>query len=521
MKKEYVVISEGFAELLNGAQPQAVAVGRGVDAATFATSSVGGARVVAKKAAMKRSFAPASAKPRPVSTRVVQLTDQELAREKRANRLTGRIFPVVHYFPQVVSLPGSDPYGKAVTFTPAKAALQPAAGSAIRAGAASSVNIEVVDAETGSPLKGIEIIGFATKARKNPFRVFTDAAGKAKLAFDSVKLTELWASPPHTYWSAGKSNVTAHQTVRFELATWQQTGNRALDILRNRAAAQVGQGEGVRVAVIDTGIGKHKDLNIAKNISIINGAVVADDRVDVQPHGTHVAGIIAGAPTKKSGALGIAPKAEIYGYRIFSGRNSGGSNSDLALAILQATNDKCDVINLSLSSGERDPLVKAALKFADDRGVLVIAAAGNHTATEVAFPASEKTVVSVGAMGCRTTYPKDSLHALRAVKPWGTTKTHFIARFSNSGANLICSSVGVAVVSTVPGGKFQAMDGTSMACPAVSAIAACLLSMEEHSEVLRMPPNKARSVAMRRLLYTACSSLGFDPSRQGKKGLPS
>ena len=179
------------------------------------------------------------------------------------------------------------------------------------------------------------------------------------------------------------------------------------------------------------------------------------------------------------------------------------------------------MINLSLSGGERDPLVKAALKFADERGVLVVAAAGNQAATEIGFPASEKTVVSVGAMGCRTTYPKGSLHALGAVKPWGTTKTHFIARFSNSGANLICSSVGVAVVSTVPGGKFQAMDGTSMACPAVSAIAACLLSMEQHVHVLRMPPNKARSVAMRKLLYTACSSLGFDPSRQGKKGLPS
>ncbi|CAN7807780.1 S8 family peptidase [Paraburkholderia hospita] len=521
-KNQYVVISEAFADLLKG---DTAAKPKPTGTPTFSFSSAGTKKISANKVAA-REAAPGQvaevehAKAEPTMAKVIQLSPQDMQREKREKNLSGRIFPALYYFPQVIPLPGSEVAGSAKLFAPSKVTAIAQKGATPTA-VNGRVQVKVVDVRTRKPLEGVEIFGFRSASRKVRYTTKTNAAGQAVLDFEGVKLAEVWAFPPHSHWSSIQKKVAHGTTVLFELSTWDAVGNRALDLLRTGAASDKARGQGVRVAVIDTGVAKHKGLRITKRMSIVDGKEKRTDNIDVQPHGTHVAGIIAGALTEHVGPLGIAPKAQIYSYRIFAGFNSGAVSSDLALAIIRATNDGCHIINLSLSGGAEDDLVTRALKFAEDRGVLVIAAAGNQSADAVAFPASEKTVVSVGAMGCSTTYPKDSFHALNAVKPWGATKSHYIARFSNSGFNLICSSVGVAVISTVPGDKYQAMDGTSMACPAVTAIAACLLSMDKYAAVLGMPANKARSVAMRKLLYTACSSLGFDPAREGKKGLPS
>lgn len=524
-KKQYVIISEAFADILNGVDDRALQPVKAPGAPMFSFSSAGAKKatakkVAARKVASRRAAAVQYERAEPTMAEIIQLSPGDLQRKRKEKNLTGRIYPAVYYFPQVVPLPGNEIAGSGKLLMPSKVVAVAQKG-AISAAAKGRVKVKVVDVKTGLPLEGIEVFGFPSASRKIRYTALTNAAGQAVLDFDGAKLAEVWAFPPHSHWSSIQKNVANGTTVRFELSTWEPVGNRALDLLRKGAATDKARGQRVRIAVIDTGVAKHKGLKISKRVSIVDGKEKRTDSLDVQPHGTHVAGIIAGTPTNQIGPLGIAPKAQIYSYRIFAGFNSGAVSSDLALAIIRATNDGCHIINLSLSGGAKDELVKRALKFAEDRGVLVIAAAGNQSKDAVAFPASEKTVVSVGAMGCSTTYPKDSLHALNAVKPWGTTKSHYIARFSNSGLDLICSSVGVAVISTVPGDNYQAMDGTSMACPAVTAIAACLLSMDKHAAVLGMPANKARSVAMRKLLYTACSSLGFDPTREGKKGLPS
>ena len=521
-KTQYVVISEAFADLLKGRDD---ATPKLIGSPAFSFSSAGAKkapakRVAAKKVASKQVAKAEHEKAEPTMARVIELSPLEMRREKRKNNLSGRVFPAVYYFPQVIPLPGSEVADSAKPFSASKLAVV-AQKRAKPATVNGRVKVKVVDVGTGKPLAGIEVLGFRSASRKVRYAAMTDAAGQAVLNFEGAKLAEVWAYPPHSHWSSIRKNVAHGTTARFELSTWDAVGNRALDLLRKGVASDTARGQGVRVAVIDTGVAKHKGLKISKRVSIVDGKEKRTDNIDVQPHGTHVAGIIAGAPTEHVGPLGIAPRAQIYSYRIFAGCNSGAVSSDLALAIIRATNDGCHIINLSLSGGGEDDLVKRALKFAENRGVLVIAAAGNQSADAVAFPASEKTVVSVGAMGCTTTYPKDSFHAINAIKPWGATKSHYIARFSNAGFNLICSSVGVAVISTVPGDNYQAMDGTSMACPAVTAIAACLLSMDKHAAVLGMPANKSRSVAMRKLLYTACSSLGFDPAREGKQGLPS
>jgi minor extracellular protease Epr len=146
-------------------------------------------------------------------------------------------------------------------------------------------------------------------------------------------------------------------------------------------------GKGVKVAVIDSGISKHPDLNITGGKGFMNGS---DSFEDEHNHGTMVAGIIAGQKE------GVAPGVELYGLKVLD-RNASGNAVQMIEAVNWAIENDMDIINMSIIMDWDYAPLNHALKRAMDEGIIVIACAGNNGGI-VTSPASVEGVISVGAL---------------------------------------------------------------------------------------------------------------------------
>lgn len=271
-------------------------------------------------------------------------------------------------------------------------------------------------------------------------------------------------------------------------------------------------GAGVTVAVIDTGVGPHVDL-----------PYVDGDHDTSSGHGTHVAGIISGRG--REGWRGMAPGARIRSYRVFNDPATGlARNFEVHRAITQAVDDGCHLINLSLKKEFEkdptydDPVLSVAIEEATDRGVLVLAAAGNDFRRFIAFPARHPDVIAVSALGWEPGMPARAYDRWTISRDRGNPRAEiFFASFSNEGVDGTSVDIigpGAGVVSTVPGDRYAPMSGTSMACPAMTGVVARLLS--RRPDILSMPPDRNRTVAMRDHALQSIVSLGLGPSREGR-----
>lgn len=211
------------------------------------------------------------------------------------------------------------------------------------------------------------------------------------------------------------------------------------------------QGEGVTVAVIDTGVDcRHPDLAG----SCETGADYVGEG-QLHSHGTHVAGIVA-AQLDLYGIAGTAPSAKIISYRVL-GPDGAGSSSVVARGMLDAAS-RGVVLNLSLGTYEWTRDMADASSIAVGRGAVVIAAAGNGGTNAPNYPACMWGVVGVGA----------------------TDRLDERAGFSNFGAECVdIAAPGEDILSSVvdQSGAFthQAWNGTSMSAPQVAGAAALLL----------------------------------------------
>lgn len=211
------------------------------------------------------------------------------------------------------------------------------------------------------------------------------------------------------------------------------------------------QGEGVRVALIDTGVDtKHPDLkdNIKGAINIFNHTTdVSDDWY----HGSHVAGIIAG--TGKAGVKGVAPKAELYVAKVLD-KNGNGSLANVLDGITFAINYDVDILCMSLGvPQELPPILKERIVQAYTHGITIVCATGNSDSS-VEFPARYDEVIAVG----------------------GLDKDLKRASFSNYGWELDVMAPSVDILSIYPDGKYCTSSGTSMASPLVAGGIALLIS---------------------------------------------
>lgn len=195
-----------------------------------------------------------------------------------------------------------------------------------------------------------------------------------------------------------------------------------------------------------------------------NNEVVGPDAL----HGTHVAGIIAADRTNDKGVLGVANDVRIIVVRAVP--NGDERDKDVANAIRYAVDNGAKVINMSFgkSYSPEKKWVDEAVKYADAKGVLLVAAAGNDNSDVDATPQfpnrkglkgeEYKNWISVGALNFE---PGEKM----------------VATFSNYGKNGVdVFAPGVAIYNTTPGSAYQELDGTSMAAPVVTGLAALLFS---------------------------------------------
>jgi hypothetical protein len=223
-----------------------------------------------------------------------------------------------------------------------------------------------------------------------------------------------------------------------------------------------GQGEGVLVAVLDSGIQAHPQFDEVYIVPLdLAGAGVAGPGA---AHGTSVASII-------SGSEGIAPAAELFVVRVLDDEGSG-STYDVAKGIVQAVDHGVQIINLSLGLYQDSPLLRQAVKYADDRGVIMVAAAGNDGYKRMPYPAAYSQVLAVTAV--------DALgqHAL----------------FPNQSKEIDFAAPGVGVLTAKEDKGTTLFSGTSAAAPFVSGTLASLMS-----GAAALPPKQALATLKRYL----------------------
>jgi serine protease len=320
---------------------------------------------------------------------------------------------------------------------------------------------------------------------------------------DSVRETiaELRADPNVEYavpnWKAYAAATSPNDPkFRLQWNLFSEYGINVVDAWTLAEGMGAPGGRGAVVAVLDSGVaferrGRYRRApDLRRSTFIRPRDFIGRDRHpnDVYGHGTHVAGTIAQTTNNRLGTAGIAFNAKIMPLRVLDGRGEGDSAA-IARAIRFAARHRADVINLSLEfpaevRSAEIPDVLGAIRYARRRGSVVVAAAGNQADIAVAYPARARSVIAVGAVtitGCQADY-SNAGEDLDVVAPGGGVD----APNSDSVwdvAHCNPDQLGRPIVQqTFVGSGVRRFgfprdyEGTSMASPHVSAIAALLIA---------------------------------------------
>jgi len=241
-------------------------------------------------------------------------------------------------------------------------------------------------------------------------------------------------------------------------------------------------GQGVIVAVVDSGSGPHPDLagNLLTGHSFFGSVESLDGSdIDASGHGSHVAGIIAAAANNGIGGSGVAPRAKILPIQVLDQAGQGYAR-DVAAGVRYAADNGAKVINLSLGGTTESSSLTQAITYANDKGVLVVAAAGNGGAIDKPkWPASLDLTLAVTAVD----------------------QANNATSFDQRGDYIDLSAPGANIVSTAKG-DYVTLSGTSMAAGFVAGAAALLFAAEP----------RVTNAQVRDILLRTATDIG-DPGR--------
>ena len=265
------------------------------------------------------------------------------------------------------------------------------------------------------------------------------------------------------------------------------------------AAWQSTAGEGVIVAVIDTGVSHVEDLAQTEFVPGWNFVGNNEDADDDHGHGTHVAGTIAQSTHNGLGVTGIAFKAKIMPLKVLSAGGSG-SVAGIAQAVRWAADHGAKVINMSLGGPMNAQVLARAVKYAHDKGVVVVCAAGNDGRGRVSYPAANTGAVAVAAtqQDEQTTFYSNWGKQVAIAAPGGNTRE---------------APTGGVLQNTRYQGKddYYFFMGTSMASPQATGAAALLLGAAKGGGDEDADPFTVTAAQLRQAIYSSARLL--DTSR--------
>ncbi|MGK7882256.1 MAG: S8 family serine peptidase [Crocosphaera sp.] len=280
-----------------------------------------------------------------------------------------------------------------------------------------------------------------------------------------------------------------------------------LENINIEAAWEKAKGKGVTVAVIDTGVSRVPDL---QRTEFVEGYDFVNDKKDASDdhgHGTHVAGTIAQSTNNRYGVAGVAYQAKIMPLKVLSATGSG-TISDIAEAIRFAADNKADIINMSLGGGGASQMMEDAINYAHQKGVVIVAAAGNSGLSSASYPSRYAKVISVSALNANN-------------------KKAFYSNY------------GVGVDISAPGGgqdkkilqetidprsgqpKMAGFMGTSMASPHVAGVAALIRStgVKDPDKIRKILEESAKEIENDKLNYYGFGQLDAEAAiKLARKG---
>lgn len=214
----------------------------------------------------------------------------------------------------------------------------------------------------------------------------------------------------------------------------------------------------ITVAILDTGVNyNHPEFagRIVAGYDFINDD---NDPMDDNGHGTHVAGTAAAGTNNGIGNVGICGNCSLMPVKILSNTGSG-LWSQVAAGVIFATDNGANVINLSLGGYSASSTLQAAVEYAQDHGVIVVAAAGNDHRNDPFYPAAFQDVIGVSA----------------------TNSSDQVWSLSNYGDYVDVAAPGVIIYNTYHDlsnyyGGYAFYSGTSMAAPHVTGLVGLILS---------------------------------------------
>lgn len=285
-----------------------------------------------------------------------------------------------------------------------------------------------------------------------------------------VRVTEdvLRRLPPGSYGARADYAYRVQQPLPPEMVAPRELGKLfayGVSAAEIAGGTALGRGEGVLVAILDSGIEDHPQFEGVDLLreDLVGGGSAGEGSL----HGTSVASIIGGR-------MGIVPEADLLILRVLDDQGQGNS-FQIAEGIVRAVEAGADIINLSLGLYADAPVVREAVRYAQGKGVLLVAAAGNDGYNQLPYPAAYDGVLSVTALDASGRQ----------------------AGFPNQSVDIDFAAPGVGVETAGGDSGTILFSGTSAAAPFVSGTLAALMSgdqpleAEAALEVLRRHLNDA------------------------------